>query len=344
MNLNDVKQFVRDYDGEPLTFMEICGTHTSVIAHSGLRSLLSEKIRLVSGPGCPVCVTVSAYVDRLCALAEQPDTVIVTFGDMIRVKGSRRAVGDLRDESGRVRVVYSPFEVLDFAEKEPDKQFVFAAVGFETTAPVYALLLERAGQRNLHNIRLLTSLKTMPGAVAWVCGHNHALDGFIAPGHVCAVTGSGIFRGLAERFGVPFVVAGFTPEQILCAVYLLIKLKHTGRVENLYRAAVAEQENAEVAALVGKYFTAGDAGWRGLGLIAGSGLYLREEYAGFDAGSRDLTGDAKYNPLCRCADVITGLIRPMECPLFGKGCTPDNPQGACMVSAEGTCRSGYDEG
>ncbi|MDF2566759.1 MAG: hydrogenase expression/formation protein HypD [Oscillospiraceae bacterium] len=339
LTFDKIKEFLYNYDGEPVTLMEVCGTHTSVIAKSGIKSLLSDKIKLVSGPGCPVCVTVSSYIDKLCELSLQENTVVVTFGDMMRVKGSERSLNDMMAAGGKVKLIYSPLELLKLAKENKNTTFIFAAVGFETTTPIYAMLIRQAIEKNIHNIKLLSSLKTMPEAIDWICRQNHQLTGFIAPGHVCAITGSDMLVPFAEKYHTPLVVAGFSSEQVLSAVYMLTKLKKTGKVINLYRSAVEESPNMEAKTLVDEFFESGPACWRGLGTIEQSGLYLKGKYSEFDAGSRGLTEDVGYNNACRCSDVITGKISPHECALFGKACTPQNPQGACMVSEEGSCHS-----
>lgn len=337
----NVQQFLKQYDGEPLRIMEVCGTHTAAISHSGIPGLLSPRIRLISGPGCPVCVTVASYIDRLVALSLEPDHVVVSFGDLLRVKGSARSLSDAKADGGQVRMVYSPMDLLPLAAAEPEKLFVFAAVGFETTAPVYALLLQEALRQGLSNVRLLTSLKTMPPVIDWVCRNQGGVDGFLAPGHVSVITGSDLFLPLAEQYGIPFVVAGFEPEQILLALCALVKLRGRGRVENFYPSVVTPSGNHAAQRLVSRFFEPCEAAWRGMGTIPDSGLELRPEFRAFDAGSAGLTQDCGSSSGCRCGSVLTGAISPRECPAFGKACTPQSPQGACMVSLEGSCYQYY---
>lgn len=330
-------QYLRDYDGPVMKIMEVCGTHTAQISKTGVRKILSPKIELISGPGCPVCVTVTDYIDRCIALAKEPEHVLVSFGDMLRVPGSHGSLRDAQTTGACVRMVYSPIDMLKLAEKEPDKTFIFAAVGFETTAPVYALLIKEALERKLTNIRLLTSLKVMPPVVDWICSNQGGIDGFLAPGHVSVITGSAMYKTLAEKYQLPFVVAGFEGEELLAAVYALLRLRGKGLVRNMYPLVVTEEGNVMAQQEVSRYFEPGDAVWRGMGMIPGSGMYLRPEYARFDAGSRELVSDAEMNPACRCADVLTGRITSEQCPLFGTACTTEHPQGACMVSMEGSC-------
>lgn len=337
MNITDITEFLSDYDGEKLSFMEVCGTHTAAISENGIPSILSNKIKLISGPGCPVCVTVADYIDRLCTLALKDNTCVVTFGDLIRVPGSSSALQETKSKGGQIRMVYSPFEIIDLAEKDTDTTYVFAAVGFETTTPIYAVLLEKIIEEDIKNIRLLTALKTMPAAIDTLCQMGGKIDGFIAPGHVSVITGANEFKPLAEKYNLPFVVSGFKGEELLASIYALVKLKGQGKVLNLYKSAVTDTGNEKAKALVNKYFEPCDAVWRGIGRINNSGMALKKEYAAYDAGSRELIHDNVKNKKCRCGEVITGFSSPCDCPLFAKACTPENPQGACMVSNEGAC-------
>lgn len=339
MKIDEIVSFLRHYEGEPVTLMEICGTHTAAISENGIPSMLSPSIRLITGPGCPVCVTVSAYIDRLIELALTPDTVVVSFGDLLRVKGSDgRCLRTAQAEGAEVKMVYSPFEMLDMAVESPQITFVFAAVGFETTAPLYALLIKEANARNIDNIRLLSALKTMPAAVERLSADADAsgITGFIAPGHVCTVMGADIFRPIAERYDLPFAVAGFSGESLLAAIYALVKLRGKGRVVNLYPEAVDAKGTGQTEALLDEYFEPCSAAWRGMGVIEKSGLRLRDQYARFDIGGRSVISDALPKG-CHCGEVISGRRPPDRCPLYGKVCTPENPIGACMVSAEGAC-------
>lgn len=336
MNIQDVLKFLREYDGDDITLMEVCGTHTASIAENAIPSLISDKIHLISGPGCPVCVTVSDYVDKLCELALDGNT-IVTFGDMIRVPGSKQALKDIKSDGADIRMVYSPMEAITLAQNEPEKSFVFAAVGFETTTPAYALLIDSIIENNISNLRILSALKTMPNVIKSICDDDSSIDGFIAPGHVAVITGSSAFDDLARAYSLPFVVSGFNAEEILASIYALVKLKGQGKMLNLYKSVVNEEKNNKAYDLVTKYFEPYDAAWRGLGIIKDSGMVLRAEYSKYDAGSKELTNDFSHKNGCSCGDVITGRKKPSECPLYGKICTPENPKGACMVSNEGSC-------
>ncbi len=335
-NIEQIADFLKNYDGRPLRIMEVCGTHTAAISESGIPSMLSDKIQLISGPGCPVCVTVTSVIDRLVELSMTENTCVLTFGDLIRVRGSVKSLADAKSDGGNVRMVYSPMDAISIAQSDPTTLYVFAAIGFETTTPVYALLIEESIKRDIKNIKILTSLKTMPQVIRWVVSQGRNIDGFIAPGHVAAVTGGGIFRSLSTELGIPFVVSGFEGEQLLMTIYALVKLAGTPGYRNLYKSTVTEEGNLQAQELVDRYFEVSDSSWRGMGKVQGSGMILREQYRQFDAGSIGLDEDREPAG-CRCASVLTGQIAPIMCPLFGKSCTPDNAHGACMVSTEGSC-------
>lgn len=340
MDINNVIKYLKEYDGEDITLMEVCGTHTASIAENAIPSIISDKIHLISGPGCPVCVTVSDYVDKLCELALNGN-VIVTFGDMIRVPSANRSLKDVKALGADIRMVYSPMETIALAEAEPEKRFVFAAVGFETTTPVYALLIDEIIKKDIKNIKILTALKTMPNVIKALCNKPNSIDGFIAPGHVAVITGSDAFKELAEEHKLPFVVSGFKAEEILASIYALVKLKGQGKVLNLYKSVVNSEQNEKASSLVNKYFEPYNASWRGLGEIEGSGMALKAEYSIYDAGSRELKNDFSYQKGCQCGAIITGEKKPCDCSLYKKVCTPENPKGACMVSNEGSCFNYY---
>ncbi len=336
-----MRQFLKEYDGPEVCIMEVCGSHTAAISKNGIRGMLSSKIRLLSGPGCPVCVTPTAYVDKLVELAMTPNTCVVTFGDMLRVPGSKTSLSEAAGLGARSKMVYSPMEIIALAEAEPQTTFVFAAVGFETTTPVYALVLEEVMEKGLTNVKLLTALKTMPGVIDYLCQEGAEIHGFLAPGHVAAVTGSDIFKPLAERYEIPFGVSGFEGKEILTALCGIVKSAGKGVVENFYPQVVSEKGNEKANALVEKYFMPADATWRGMGTIAGTGRVLRPEFFAYDAGSLELVEDNKKNKACCCDKILMGKMTPSECPLFGKVCKPLTPQGACMVSTEGSCHSAF---
>jgi len=345
MEISDIVRYLSEYDGPEMNIMEVCGSHTGAIAKNGIPDILSPKLHLLSGPGCPVCVTPSAYIDRLIELACTPGYAVVTFGDLIRVPGSKQSLSMAKGDGADVRMVYSPLDTVELARKEPEITFIFAAIGFETTTPVYALLVDEIMKARhtgeLQNVRLLTALKTMPAAIDYICSENAGgVQGFIAPGHVSAVTGYGIFEPLAEKYSLPFGVSGFKAEELLAALYAIVRSRGEGRVMNLYPSVVSREANPAVSALIDKYFEESDAVWRGMGNIQCSGRLMRREYRELlDMGSEELSEDVKLNKACRCAEILIGKAKPRQCPLYGRVCTPDSPQGACMVSTEGSCYS-----
>ncbi|MBQ7148282.1 MAG: hydrogenase formation protein HypD [Pseudobutyrivibrio sp.] len=339
MDIPQLVDYLRNYNGKKVRLMEVCGSHTHAIAEHGIRDLLSPNIELLSGPGCPVCVTPTAYIDKLIELSKLPDTTVVTFGDLLRVPGSKESLNEAKGQGGSVAMVYSPMDVLKLAKENPLRKYVFAAVGFETTAPVYTLLLDKATEEDLDNIQLLTALKTMPGAISYLCENGAQIDGFIAPGHVSAVTGADYFNDLAQRYKIPFAVSGFGAKELVIAIYGLVKMIENGqtKVENYYTSVVEAGKNEIIEAQLAKYFKPADVAWRGMGVLPATGLLLKEEYAHYDAGSAGLNVDNKRNKACLCGDILMGKAKPADCPLFGKVCTPSTPEGACMVSEEGSC-------
>lgn len=341
--LDEIKDILKNYDGKEVRFMEVCGTHTAAISENGIPSMLSPKIHLISGPGCPVCVTVTAVIDKLCELACTENTTVLTFGDLIRVKGSSLSLADARANGGSVQMLYSPMDAVKMAKEHADRNYVFAAIGFETTAPVYAMVLEETIKQGVKNLKLLTSLKTMPQVIRWVCNNTNNIDGFIAPGHVAVISGSDEYEQLSKETGIPFAVSGFEGAQLLAAIYALTGMQGKTGLKNLYKGVVTSGGNEKAREEVNKFFEPCDAAWRGMGVIPGSGMKLREEYKDYDAGSYGLDEDIMPKG-CSCARVLTGEISPDECPLFGKTCTPENAHGACMVSTEGSCYNYYISG
>ncbi|RKM57209.1 hydrogenase formation protein HypD [Butyrivibrio sp. X503] len=335
-DIKAIAEQLKNYDGDEVRIMEVCGTHTAAISENGIPSMLSPKIKLISGPGCPVCVTVTAVIDKLVELSMRDDTIVLTFGDLIRVKGTNKSLADAKADRAHVKMVYSPMETVKMAENDPSHTYVFAAIGFETTAPVYAMVLEEAIAKGLDNLKLLTSIKTMPQVIRWVVKNGGGIDGFIAPGHVATITGSDIFKELSEELELPFVVSGFEGAQLLLTIYALTCMKGKKGIKNLYKSVVTPEGNVKAKELLNKYFESSDASWRGMGKIKGSGLVLKKEFEKYDAGSRDLDEDNMPAGCC-CASVLVGKIKPSDCPMYGKNCTPDNAHGACMVSTEGSC-------
>lgn len=325
--------------------MEVCGSHTMAIARHVLRDLLPDNVRLVSGPGCPVCVTDAGYVDAAIALAER-GAALVTFGDMMRVPGSRRSLADARTEGARVQVCYSPSQALASAAAEPGTDHVMLAVGFETTAAPLAAMAREARRRGLANLTLLTAIKTVPPALdALVADPALAIDGFLCPAHVSAIIGARAYEPYAREHGRPCVVAGFEPLDILLGVKGLLEqlVADSPRVENQYERVVRPDGNPAAQRLIAEVFRPADAWWRGLGTLSDSGLELGEGYEDLDAAVRfDRPVVAgRSNPACQCGDVLKGLIEPAECRLFGEPCTPDRPLGPCMVSSEGSCAAAW---
>ncbi len=331
---------------ERVRFMEVCGTHTMAIRRSGIPAMLPENVELLSGPGCPVCVTPNATVDRAIALAGFDELIVATFGDMMRVPGSRTSLAAERARGADVRVVYSPLDALKLARTEAKRQVVFLGVGFETTTPTVAAVIRMAKEEGLENFSVLTSHKVVPPALdALLSMPDFSVSGFLMPGHVSAIIGADAYRPVAEQHGIPCVVAGFEPVDVLLSILMLLKQIRAGqaKVEIEYLTVVRPAGNREAQALVEQVLEPCDSDWRGVGIIPGSGLSLRDAYAGLDAEKRfDLqVPPPKEHPGCRCGEVLIGAIRPPDCALFGKACTPSDPVGPCMVSSEGTCAAYY---
>ncbi len=330
----------------PMSFMEVCGTHTMSVFRSGLRSLLPDNVTLLSGPGCPVCVTAQSDIDMLIELACDHDVTICTYGDMIRVPGARGSLEEARGDGADVRVVYSSMDAVDIAQREPDRQVVFAAVGFETTAPATAAAIDRAEQLNLDNFAALASHKlVMPAVSALLDGGGVKVDGFLLPGHVSVIIGWHVYKPIPENYNLPCVVGGFEDEQISVALADLVQMVQEGKpgLVNQYPQAVSAEGNVFAQQVLERVFEPKDVPWRGLGVIPMSGLELRAEYAKFDAQRKfNLTRPPDQEPKgCRCGEVITGGVTPAECVLFDNGCTPTHPIGPCMVSSEGTCQAWF---
>ena len=328
--------------------MEVCGTHTMAIAEAGIRSLLPEHIQLISGPGCPVCVTPPEDIDAVLDLAMEKDVILTSYGDMLRVPGSRKGDSLLRRRAlgADVRIVYSPMDALETAAQEPGKQVVFLGIGFETTAPGTAAAVLTAKERGLKNFTVYSMLKSVePALRALMAMEGFSVNGFLCPGHVATIIGETGFQFLPTEYGMPGVIGGFEPEEILTAVYLLLKQIAAGeaKIQNAYPRAVRPEGNPLARRMLEQSFELETARWRGLGEIPDSGFGLRKELEAYDAGKRFSiqAGKSALPNGCRCGDVITGKIRPRQCPLFGKICTPEDPVGPCMVSSEGACAAAY---
>ncbi len=339
MTLEQIESELMNYDGEAIKIMEVCGTHTASIFKHGIRSLISPKIHLISGPGCPVCVTSCGYIDRLVEFSLQEQHCVLTFGDMMKVKGSKMSLTEAKAMGGKVRILYSPLSAIKTAEEDLQTQYVFAAVGFETTTPIYALMMEEMIQRKITNLKLMTSIKTMLPALTYICENEKGIDAFLCPGHVSVITGSTIYEELVEKYQKPFVIAGFEGEHILLAIYEIVRQIRQKKpdVKNMYISAVSEEGNSKAAALIKRYFESTEDTWRGIGRIEGSGLRLKAKYKQYDAGSHYEPIEEHLPKGCRCKEVILGRISPTDCPLFYKVCTPMNAIGPCMVSTEGAC-------
>ncbi|MBQ9696300.1 MAG: hydrogenase formation protein HypD [Oscillospiraceae bacterium] len=336
------REIITGYSGRPLRIMEVCGTHTHEIFRLGIRGLLPESIDLISGPGCPVCVTAVGFIDEACWLALEQGCIVCTFGDLIRVPGTEMSLAGARAKGADVRPVYSPLDAVEIAKENPDRQVAFLAVGFETTTPSACLAAKEAKAAGLKNFSLLTANKTMPNAYQALVG---SADAFLYPGHVNAITGNAVCQRLCEEQGVSGVVAGFTAAELLTAMAVTVKLLGEGKpfFRNCYPRVVRDEENPAAIRLMEEVMEPCDSEWRGLGMIPGSGMKLREAYADYDARIKYhmpvITG--RPNPACRCGDVLQGKCRPSDCKVFGKGCTPLHPVGACMVSDEGACAAYY---
>ncbi len=334
----------------PLTLMEVCGTHTMAIHQHGIRSLLPENVRLVSGPGCPVCVTPIGYVDHAVALSRQTGTIIATFGDMMRVPGSSSSLLEEKARGGGdIRIVYSPLDAVALAQNNPQRQIVFLGVGFETTTPTVAGAILHASKQSLDNFSVLSAHKTMPAPMeALTADPELQVDGYICPAHVSAIIGADAYLPLAEKYQVACVVTGFEPLDILQGVEMLVRQVTAGeaRVENQYRRFVTADGNRKARQIIDEVFEPCDAIWRGIGVIPGSGLRIRDTFAFFDAARRfDVAVEDAREPVgCRCGDILKGKLAPRDCPLFGTTCTPESPVGACMVSSEGTCAAEHKYG
>ena len=329
----------------PMRLMEVCGTHTVAIFRSGIRALLPPDLALLSGPGCPVCVTAQKEIDAFIALARQPDTIVATFGDLIRVPGSGASLQQEKAAGADVRIVYSTFDAVALAAAHPDKRVVFLGVGFETTVPTVAAAILSAHQQGLENFFVISAHKTVPPALEALVAGDINIDGFLLPGHVSVVIGLEAYRPFFDAHRIPCVIAGFEPADLLQSIAMLAEQIDTGRpaLENAYARAVSAHGNAKARAVVDQVFKVVDADWRGIGTIPGSGLAIRDAYAAFDAVR---AFDIHLQPVpepkgCACGAILTGTKIPPQCPLYRTACTPMSPVGPCMVSSEGTCAAYY---
>ncbi len=328
------------------TLMEVCGGQTHTIVKQGINDVLAEQVEMIHGPGCPVCVTPLEQIDRALHLAARPDVIFTSFGDMLRVPGSACDLLQVKARVGDVRAVYSPLDALELARRHPDKEVVFFAVGFETTAPANAMAVWRARELGLPNFSVLVSHVTVPPAMTAILeAPDNRVQAFLAAGHVCTVMGWTEYEPLAARYRVPIVVTGFEPMDILEGIWMAVRQLEEGRheVENQYVRSVRREGNAPAQDILRRVFQVVDRGWRGIGTIPASGLGLRPEFAAYDAEQKfALEGIRADEPAaCRAGDVLRGRIKPFECPAFGTACTPESPLGAPMVSSEGACAAYY---
>ena len=336
---------IREISSKPCSFMEFCGGHTLTIARHGIGSMLPEQINLISGPGCPVCVTPMAEVDLMSALAGLPGVIVTTYGDMLRVPGSRASLLERRAEGADVRVVYSSYDAVEMARSNPESQVVFFGIGFETTAPATAAAVLKAAEMDLGNFSVISAHKTTSPIIAALLDSGEmCLDGLVCPGHVSVVTGTAPYVQAAAR-GVPCVVTGFEPVDILQAVLMLVEQVEQGRsdVEIQYSRTVKDEGNPKALRMMEQVFTPVPSNWRGIGVVPASGLEVRDEFASFNARNRfEIELPETREPAgCICGRILRGVASPVDCALFAKRCTPTSPVGACMVSSEGACHAHF---
>jgi hydrogenase expression/formation protein HypD len=330
----------------PWKIMEVCGGQTHSLVKNGILSVLPNKIQMLHGPGCPVCVTPLHLIDKAIYLAEEKNAILCSFGDMLRVPGSRKSLLEVKANGGDIRILYSPLEAVNIAKENPDKEVVFFAVGFETTAPSNALSILQAKKLGLNNYSILNSHVLVPPAITALMEDPDAeIDAFLAAGHVCSIMGYWQYPELAKKYKIPIIVTGFEPLDMLKGILAAVKQLEKGqyKVENQYKRIVKEEGNIEAQKIINTVYTDGDQMWRGIGTIPNSGWHLKEEYEKYDANKKFHIeiDEVPENELCIAGDVMKGIKKPFECPAFGKQCTPQNPLGAPMVSSEGACAAYY---
>jgi hydrogenase expression/formation protein HypD len=347
-HIGKITKAIKEWDGLPVKLMEVCGTHTMAIAKSGIKSMLPENIKLLSGPGCPVCVTAEENIDAVLKLAQDKNVTIATYGDMLKVPGSvyGESLEKLRAMGANVKMVYSAFDAVEIAKENPEEKVVFLGIGFETTTPGTAIALHEAVNLKLKNFYVYSLHKLVePVLRSLIEEEDFNVDGFLCPGNVAVITGERGFEFLPREYRIPSVICGFEAGDILTSIYkLLCQIKDNNpHIENEYTRAVDYEGNIEAQNAIKKYFEPADDLWRGMGLIKNSGLKLKAEYSAFDAEKNfDLHAESKKtHTACKCGEIIKGKMVPNSCPLFGRACTPENPVGPCMVSSEGTCAAYY---
>lgn len=340
---------IKRFDSLKVNLMEVCGTHTMVIFKQGLKGMLPKNVNLLSGPGCPVCVTSQEDIDKTIELAKDENVIIATFGDMVRVPGTNSSLEKERGNGADVRIIYSPSEALRIARENPARRVVFLAIGFETTSPLIAASLLDAQKEKIDNFYIFSSHKLIPPAMeALLESKEVRIDGFICPGHVSVTIGSNAYKFIAQKYNVPCVIGGFEPLDVLQSIYMLLKQIKEKRteVEIEYFRAVHPEGNRIAQELIDEVFEVSDVMWRGLGTIPKSGLRLKRKFSDFDAEKEfpTKTKKSKENPDCACGEVLRGVKKPTQCKLYRKICTPEEPYGPCMVSSEGTCAAYYKYG
>lgn len=343
--VKNLVELINRISKKEVNLMEFCGTHTHEIFRYGIKQLLPKNIQLFSGPGCPVCVTSQKDIDFLITIIEKEDFGVITFGDLVNVPGSKGSLNILRLKGKEVKVVYSPLESIKIAKENQDKKYIVVGIGFETTAPNIAYTIIKAKEENLKNLFFLSLHKLTPPAMKAILDMGEIrVDGIIGPGHVSTIIGTKGWFEIYKNKEIPFVIAGFKPIEILFGIYKLIEMIEKGEKEifNAYKSSVKEDGNKTALELIENVFDVSDAEWRGLGLLKNSGLKIKEEFSKFDIKNYyNFEVEVKEIPGCKCGEVLRGLIKPTDCPLFGKVCTPINPIGPCMVSSEGACSIYY---
>jgi hydrogenase expression/formation protein HypD len=329
-----------------LNIMEVCGTHTQAISRFGIRQLVESNIHLLSGPGCPVCVTSEGYIDAAIYLLKHPNVILTTFGDMMKVRGSKENLMEQKEKGKDIRILYSPLDSIILAEKSKDKEIVFLAVGFETTAPLIALAVKIAKEKNIRNLSFLIGIKRMaPILHQLLSDDKNNIQGLICPGHVAAVKGEEEFKFITEQYNIPAVISGFGALDMVSSIYFLVEQqeKNKKQFKNLYKSCVSLKGNRKANELLEEVFTYGEAEWRGIGTIKDSGLFLGEGYTSYDASQKFGVRivKEKFHNTCACSHILLGRKSPPSCKLFGKFCTPEKPAGPCMVSSEGACSIFY---
>lgn len=336
---------INEASKSPITLMEVCGGHTMSIHKFGIPSLLPPTINLVSGPGCPVCVTDRRFIDQAIAYSRMPNTIITTYGDLIRVPGSSSTLDIEKAKGNDIRIVYSILDALEIAKNNSDKNIVFLGIGFETTTPSTAFGILNAKEMGLKNFTVFSAHKVMPPPMAALIDEDVKIDGYIGPGHVSVIAGTDMYNFIPEKYGLGVVVAGFEPTDLLTSILMLVKQFETNqpKVETQYGRVVKPEGNLKALKAIKTIFEPCDDWWRGLGILPESGLKIREEFADFDATKQFEVEvePTRKDTACICGTILKGLAKPTDCKLFAKGCTPENPVGACMVSSEGACAAFY---